>query len=111
MNKSETREVARIVAAGPVLGLDYMARALSALIRATRTGKARRDLIEVAARYGAHKSPEFIIEMDSSTAIRHNPEQEHRAYRWEVSCDAGVFGFPTRALADAYQATLTQSLN
>ena len=42
MNKSETREVAKTIQYGQTLGADYMARALSALYRAARTGASIR---------------------------------------------------------------------
>jgi hypothetical protein len=61
MTKSETREIDRIKAAGPVLGLDYMARALSALHRAARSTKSQNEIYNVAYAYRAHLSNEFII--------------------------------------------------
>ena len=62
MTKSETREATQAVAYGQELGADYMARALSALIRSARTAKSRDELILIAAGYPAvTQSPEFII--------------------------------------------------
>lgn len=61
MTKSETREVQKIVDHGPILGLDYMARALSALYRAARTTKSQREIVAIAYRYRAHNSSEWII--------------------------------------------------
>jgi hypothetical protein len=61
MNKSETREVAKIAqyrAAG--LGADFVARSLSALIRAARTNKSAAPLRELAAQWGVTNHPEFI---------------------------------------------------
>lgn len=61
MNKSEIREVQKIKqyhAAG--LGLDFCARALSALIRAARTNKSKIELSRVAADIGCQHHPEFI---------------------------------------------------
>jgi hypothetical protein len=61
MNKSETREVQKIQhfhAAG--LGADYVARALSALIRAARTNKSAAALRALAAQMGVTGHPEFI---------------------------------------------------
>jgi hypothetical protein len=61
MNKSETRELAKIQqfhAAG--LGADFVARALSALIRAARTNKSAAALREHAAQMGVTGHPEFI---------------------------------------------------
>jgi hypothetical protein len=61
MSKSETREVQKIQqfhAAG--LGADYVARALSALIRAARTNKSAAALRAHAATMGVTGHPEFI---------------------------------------------------
>jgi len=61
MNNSEIREVAKIQqfhAAG--LGADYVARALSALIRAARTNKSAAALRAHAAAMGVTQHPEFI---------------------------------------------------
>lgn len=62
MNKSELREITKIAqfrAAG--LGADFVARALSALIRAARTNKSRAALLEYADIFGVSNHPEFII--------------------------------------------------
>jgi hypothetical protein len=62
MNKSEIREVQKIKqyhAAG--LGLDFCARALSALIRAARTNRSKIELSRVAADIGCQRHPEFIV--------------------------------------------------
>ena len=61
MTKSEQREVDRIKAMSPMLGLDFMARALSALIRSARTTKSRDALYAIAYAHRAHLSAEFII--------------------------------------------------
>jgi hypothetical protein len=61
MNKSETREIAKIAqyrAAG--LGADFVARALSSLIRAARTNKSAAALREYADIFGVTDHPEFI---------------------------------------------------
>ena len=61
MTKSETREVQKIQqfhAAG--LGADYVARALSALIRAARTNKSAAALRAHAAAMGVTDHAEFI---------------------------------------------------
>ncbi len=61
MNKSEIREVQKIQqfhAAG--LGADFVARALSALIRAARTNKSAAALRALAAQMGVTQHPEFI---------------------------------------------------
>jgi hypothetical protein len=61
MTKSETREATLTIKYGQTLGVDYMARALSALYRAARSAKSQRDILTMAALCGADKSPEFII--------------------------------------------------
>ena len=61
MTKSETREIAKIAqfhAAG--LGADFVARALSALIRAARSTKSAAALRAHAAAMGVTGHPEFI---------------------------------------------------
>lgn len=62
MTKSETREVTLIksyMAAG--LGVDFAARAMSALIRAARTNRSKIELSRVAADIGCQRHPEFIV--------------------------------------------------
>ena len=56
----------------------------------------RKEIMYTVSQQGAN-SMNYII---------YNPQQEHQAYRYEVHCDAGVFGFRTQALALAYQAAL-----
>ena len=61
MNKSELREITKIAqyrAAG--VGADYVARALSALIRAARTKKSAAALREYADIFGVTGHPAFI---------------------------------------------------
>lgn len=61
MNKSEIRELSKIEAyAAAGLGADFVARALSALIRAARTNKSATALREAAVRMGVTNHPEFI---------------------------------------------------
>ena len=62
MNKSELREVTKTLQYGATLGKDYMARALSSLIRAARTTKSQREILTMAQLCGADKSPEFIAD-------------------------------------------------
>ena len=62
MTKSETREIAKTIEYGQTLGIDYMARALSSLIRAARTTKSQREILTMAQLCGADKSPEFIAD-------------------------------------------------
>jgi hypothetical protein len=62
MTKSEIFEVRKITqyfAAG--LGPDYLARALSALIRAARSAKSKREIMSHARELGITSHPEFII--------------------------------------------------
>jgi hypothetical protein len=61
MTKSEQREATQAVTYGATLGLDYLARALSALIRAARTAKSRDAIYAIAYAHRAHLSAEFII--------------------------------------------------
>ena len=62
MTKSEFLEVQKIKqyhAAG--LGVDYVARALSALIRSARNNRSKIELSRVAADLECQRHPEFII--------------------------------------------------
>ena len=62
MTKSEKREVAKIKqfhAAG--LGVDYAARAMSALIRAAMTNQSKIELSRVAADLDCQRHPAFVI--------------------------------------------------
>jgi hypothetical protein len=111
MTQTEQNLIAGVLDAAPVLGFDYLARELNALYHAARSAKSKDDIHKVAYAHGAHKSPLFVTSMPSGSFIRYNPEQEHRSHRWEVSCTAGIFGFPTRAHAIAYQTAITQSTN
>lgn len=62
MTKSEQRECDKLAAARAYgLGDDYVARILSALIRAARTERSRTALLAAAQREGVISSPEFII--------------------------------------------------
>jgi hypothetical protein len=61
MNKSEIREVSKIAqyrAAG--LGPDFVARALSSLIRSTMRSKDAAEIRAFAEAHGLTKHPEFI---------------------------------------------------
>jgi len=61
MNKSETRELARIEAMHAAgLGVDFVARALSAMIRAARTTRSAEALRAAAQRLSCTAHPEFI---------------------------------------------------
>jgi hypothetical protein len=61
MTKFEIKELAKIEAyAAAGLGADFVARALSAMIRAARTNKSAAALREHAARLGVVGHVEFI---------------------------------------------------
>lgn len=59
MTKSETRAATQAITHGQIL--DYMARALSALIRSARTSKSRDELYALALRARVISNPEFIV--------------------------------------------------
>jgi hypothetical protein len=61
MTKSESKEVARSVQYSEAgLGKDYLARALSSLIRSARTTKSQNEIMAVAVAHGVTSNPEFI---------------------------------------------------
>lgn len=61
MNKSEAREVSKILTHAPALGADFAARALSALYRASMRAKARAEILAAAQSIGVTSSPEWLI--------------------------------------------------
>ena len=61
MTKSETREVTKLETYLKLGHPDIVARSLSALIRAARTDKSKRDLIALAEAWNMAGHPEFII--------------------------------------------------
>ena len=61
MTKFQTREVQKTLSHGATLGLDYVARSLSALHRCAMSGKAKREIAEAAIRVRAHLSAEWIV--------------------------------------------------
>lgn len=61
MNKSETREVTKLAQAHKLGMSDYVARSLSALIRAALTKRSKVALLEYAELFGVRNHPEFII--------------------------------------------------
>lgn len=61
MNKSETREVTTLEKHLDLGNTCTVARGLSALIRASRTDKSRRDLIALAEAWNMTSHPDFII--------------------------------------------------
>jgi hypothetical protein len=61
MTKSESKEIARSVQYSEAgLGKDYLARALSGLIRAARTTKSQNEIMAIAVAHGVTSNPEFI---------------------------------------------------
>jgi 2-hydroxychromene-2-carboxylate isomerase len=61
MNKFQSREAQRAIAALPVLGIDYAARALSALHRAAMRASQKKAIAELARAHGVTGSPDWII--------------------------------------------------
>ena len=61
MTKSETREVTKLETYLELGHPDIVARSLSALIRAARTDKSKRDLLALAEAWNMAGHPEFII--------------------------------------------------
>ena len=61
MTKAEARELNNIIIMHKLGMVDTVARALSALIRATRTNKSRAALMEYAPILSVTNHPEFII--------------------------------------------------
>jgi cobalamin biosynthesis protein CbiG len=60
MTKSEKRDVA-ITLKMQHFGANYVARALSALIRSARTTKSQREIMAIALDLGVTDNPEFIV--------------------------------------------------
>jgi len=61
MTKSESKEVARSVQYSEAgLGKDYLARALSSLIRSARSTKSQNEIMAIAVAHGVTSNPEFI---------------------------------------------------
>lgn len=54
MNKSEQREVSRIIAHDQHLGADFAARSLSALYRASTRNKAKTEMLLIADHASGH---------------------------------------------------------
>lgn len=61
MTKSETREIVQLTTAHKLGMADYVARGLSALIRASMTKRSRTALLEYADLFGVRQHPDFII--------------------------------------------------
>jgi hypothetical protein len=61
MTKSELKEVAKSVQYSEAgLGKDYLARALSSLIRSARSSKSQNEIMAIAVAHGVTSNPEFI---------------------------------------------------
>ena len=60
MTKSEKRDVATTLKMQH-FGANYVARALSALIRSARTAKSQREIMAIALDLGVTDNPEFIV--------------------------------------------------
>ncbi len=61
MTKSESKEISRSIQYSEAgLGKDYLARALSGLIRAARTTKSQNEIMAIAVAHGVTSNPEFI---------------------------------------------------
>jgi hypothetical protein len=62
MTKSESKEVAKSVQYSEAgLGKDYLARALSSLIRSARSSKSQNEIMAIAVTHGVTSNPEFIV--------------------------------------------------
>jgi hypothetical protein len=62
MTKSESKEVAKSVQYSEAgLGKDYLARALSSLIRSARSSKSQNEIMARAVTHGVTSNPEFIV--------------------------------------------------
>lgn len=62
MTKSESKEVAKSVQYSEAgLGKDYLARALSSLIRSARSSKSQNEIMAIAVAHGITSNPEFIV--------------------------------------------------
>ena len=62
MTKSESKEIARSIQYSEAgLGKDYLARALSSLIRSARTTKSQNEILAIAVAHGITSNPEFIV--------------------------------------------------
>lgn len=61
MNKQETKQAAQVIQYGQVLGLDYIARGLSALYRSARTKKSQEAILALGISYKAVSNKEWIV--------------------------------------------------
>ena len=70
LNKSQQRDISKILVNGASLGDDYMARKLSALYRSAMKTSQQNTILAIALAYGVVSNPEFIIARDALTATR-----------------------------------------
>lgn len=61
MNKQETKQAAQVIQYGQVLGLDYIARGLSALYRSARTKKSQEAILALGITYKVVSNKEWIV--------------------------------------------------
>jgi hypothetical protein len=61
MNKQETKQAQRVIQYGASLGVDYIARGLSALYRSARTTKSQQAILALGIAYKAVSSNEWIV--------------------------------------------------
>jgi hypothetical protein len=61
MNKSESKEVNKVIQYHESgLGIDWVARSLSSLVRSARTLKSKAEIHQIAIQLGANVHPEYI---------------------------------------------------
>ena len=60
LNKSQAREIDRIISYGATLGDDYIARGLSALYRSALKTSQQNTILGLAIVYKVASNPEFI---------------------------------------------------
>ena len=61
LNKSQQRDIAKILVNGASLGNDYMARGLSALYRSAMKTSQQDEIMAIALAYGVVSNNEFIV--------------------------------------------------
>jgi hypothetical protein len=61
LNKSQQRDISKILVNGASLGDDYMARGLSALYRSAMKTSQQDEILAIALAYGVVSNNEFIV--------------------------------------------------
>jgi hypothetical protein len=61
LNKSQQRDIAKILVNGASLGDDYIARGLSALYRSAMKTSQQNEIMAIALAYGVVSNNEFIV--------------------------------------------------